>query len=132
MLVEIELLWLAFSLTFCSIAMGYYLDINELAALVRHKRLGRGLRETAKQIGSISISTISRVERKQIPDIVTFLALCDWLEVPPEKLIKSTNSRRELSSIDRIVIALQSDPDLDPEMVRALTFLVEAAFNYKR
>ena len=48
--------------------MGNYVDIEKLANLVRNKRLNRGLRETAKEIGNVSPSTISRVENgKMMP-----------------------------------------------------------------
>lgn len=59
-----------------------YLDIERLASLVRSKRGSRGLRETAKEIGNVSPSTLSRVENGKTPDMDTFLAICDWLEVP--------------------------------------------------
>jgi transcriptional regulator with XRE-family HTH domain len=56
--------------------MANYLDMDKLANLVRNKRLTRGLRETAKEIGNVSPSTISRVENGKTPDMETFLALC--------------------------------------------------------
>jgi transcriptional regulator with XRE-family HTH domain len=74
--------------------MSNYLDMETLANLVRNKRLTRGLRETSKEIGSVSPSTISRVENGQAPDMEKFLALCDWLEIPPASLIKNYSTTR--------------------------------------
>ena len=59
------------------------LDMNRLAAALKAKRGSLGLREAAQQIGHISASTLSRVENGQVPDMDTFLALCDWLATPP-------------------------------------------------
>ena len=76
--------------------MASYLDIQRLSDLIRSKRGSRGLREIATIIG-VSPATISRVERGTVPDVakprlradysvhtgVTFLAICDWIEMPP-------------------------------------------------
>ena len=94
--------------------MGNFLDIQQLANLVRNKRLTRGLRDTSKEIGSVSPSTLSRVENGKIPDMENFLALCDWLEIPPSELIKNTNGKEVVNIPDRIAILLQSDPNLNP------------------
>ena len=94
--------------------MGNYLDIERLTNLVRSKRGSRGLRETAAEIGNVSPSTISRVENGKIPDIDTFLALCDWLEVPPAELIKNTEDEKDLETPEEIAIQLQGDKNLDP------------------
>ena len=81
----------------------YYFDAEKLASLVRSKRGNRGLRETAKEIGDVSPSTISRVENGNTPDINTFIALCSQLCVPPAELIpkghqiKNTENKKRLS-----------------------------------
>jgi transcriptional regulator with XRE-family HTH domain len=99
--------------------MANYLDMEKLASLVRNKRLTRGLRETAKEIGNVSPSTISRVENGKTPDMETFLALCDWLEVPAAELIKNTEDERARirpkllqSSYEPIAISIQRSPML--------------------
>ena len=56
--------------------MASYLDIEKLSELVRSKRGNRGLREMAAIIG-VSPSTILRVEKETVPDVATFLAICD-------------------------------------------------------
>jgi transcriptional regulator with XRE-family HTH domain len=114
--------------------MGNYLDMETLAALVRSKRLNRGLRETSAEIGTVSPSTISRVENGQIPDIDKFLALCDWLEISPASLIKNSsttidNTQEEvLNTPDRIAYLLQSDPNLNPAIASALASLIKSAY----
>jgi len=108
--------------------MGSYLDTERLANLVRSKRGSRGLRETAQEIGDVSPSTISRVENGKTPDIDTFLALCDWLEVPPAELIKNTEDEDDVDTPEAIAIQLRADKKLDPAIANALASLVKAAY----
>ncbi|WP_319422043.1 helix-turn-helix domain-containing protein [Pleurocapsa sp. FMAR1] len=107
--------------------MGSYLDIERLASLVRSKRGSRGLRETAKEIGNVSPSTISRVENGKTPDMDTFLAICDWLEVPLNELIKDTEEEN-IETAEAISIQLRADKNLDPAIANALASLVKAAY----
>ena len=108
--------------------MSSYLDIKKFADLVRIKRGNRGLRETAS-IAGVSASTISRVENKKIPDIETFLVLCDWLEVEPTELIKNTEDISDSYTRRSICATLRSDKRLNPEVAQALAILVEAAYS---
>jgi transcriptional regulator with XRE-family HTH domain len=66
------------------------INVRELAALVRAKRAGRGLRAIAQEIGSISAATLSRVEQGKTPDLDTLAALCNWLGVSPDLFIAGT------------------------------------------
>ncbi len=110
--------------------MKIHLNAERLANLVRSKRGSRGLRETAKEIGNVSPSTISRVENGKTPDMDTFLALCEWLEVPPAELIENTNTKEEknLDTPETIAIQLRADKNLDPATANALASLVKAAY----
>ena len=108
--------------------MGNYLDTERLANLVRSKRGRRGLRDTAKEIGNVSPSTISRVENGKTPDMDTFLALCDWLKVPAAELIKNTEDEEALETPEAISIQLRADKNLDPAIANALASLVKAAY----
>ena len=104
------------------------LNAERLANLVRSKRGSRGLRETAKEIGNVSPSTISRVENGKTPDMDTFLALCNWLEIPPAELMKNTEDEEDLSTPEAIAIQLRADKNLDPAIANALASLVKAAY----
>jgi transcriptional regulator with XRE-family HTH domain len=108
--------------------MANYLDIEKLASLVRTKRRERGLREVSKEIGTVSPSTISRVENGKVPDIDTFLILCDWLDVSPADLLGNDLVREVESTPDRIAFLLQSDSNLDPSIANALALLIKAAY----
>lgn len=108
--------------------MENYLDIERLASLVRSKRGSRGLREAAQEIGNVSPSTISRVENGKTPDMDTFLALCNWLEIPAAELIKNTEDEEVLDTPEAITIQLRADKKLDPAIANALASLVKAAY----
>ena len=104
------------------------LDAERLANLVRSKRGSRGLRETAKEIGNVSPSTISRVENGKTPDMDTFFTLCDWLEIPPAELMKNTAGKDKVDTPEAIEIQLRADKNLDPAIADALASLVKAAY----
>jgi transcriptional regulator with XRE-family HTH domain len=110
------------------------IDIHKLAALVRTKRGKRGLRETAQEIGDISISTLSRVELGKIPDLGTFLRLCRWLGVPaeqfaPEVVPSDTQEPAPTVSTQEIVVAhLRADRTLDSHTAEALSTMIRLAY----
>lgn len=61
-----------------------HIALKKLANDVKYKREVmelKSLRGLAKEI-NLSISTISRVENEQIPELETYCILCDWLGVP--------------------------------------------------
>jgi|GEM_PF-2679952 len=66
--------------------MEHKLDTDRLAVLVRTERAGRGLRELADEIGEVSPSTLGRIEDGKIPDMMVFLRVCNWLQIPPAEL----------------------------------------------
>lgn len=40
---------------------------------------------------NVSHATISRIENKRIPDLITFASLCAWLKKPMETYLKFKN-----------------------------------------
>ena len=61
------------------------IDIKKLAQHIRRKRGSKNLRETAEEIGGVSISTLSRIDQGKIPDLSTFMKICQWLGTSPEE-----------------------------------------------
>jgi transcriptional regulator with XRE-family HTH domain len=110
--------------------MAYFLDMDQLATMVRARRANRGLRDVALEIGNVSPSTLSRIENGKMPDMETFLLLCDWLAVPPAQFLKTTASAEAppQTTPDSIAIQLRSDKNLDPATANALAELVKAAY----
>lgn len=110
--------------------MAKELDTQYLAALIKTKRGNRGLREIAQEIGGVSPSTLSRIENGKVPDMDTFLHICDWLQVSSEEFIKETDNRpqTEISTVDRIEGYLRADRELAPDTADALAKLMKAAY----
>ncbi|MBN3948406.1 MAG: helix-turn-helix transcriptional regulator [Nostoc sp. NMS7] len=107
--------------------MKYHLELERLSRLIRQKRGTNGLREVANETG-ISQSTLSRVERGQTPDLSSFIALCNWLDVSPSTFFGSDEISNSLSVPDAIALQLQSDKNLDLAVANALAVLVKAAY----
>jgi transcriptional regulator with XRE-family HTH domain len=110
------------------------IDIHKLAALVRTKRGKRGLRETAQEIGGVSVSTLSRVELGKIPDLGTFLRLCRWLGVSPDQFMSEAlrddpqEPAPAVSTPEMIVAHLRADRTLDPHTAEALSTMIRLAY----
>lgn len=112
--------------------MAYYLDLPRLATLIKGKRGTMGLRDCAVAIGKfgkISPSTISRIENEGIPEMETFVILCNWLEVSPATFFKDTDpSEQETTASEAIQQQLKQDENLDPNVAQVLGSLVAAAY----
>jgi transcriptional regulator with XRE-family HTH domain len=115
--------------------MSEKLTLKELAALVKTKRGKKGLRDTAKEIGEISPSTLSRVEQGKMPDLETFLKLCEWLEISPNLFMKQDTEditfavSPDMTTPDMIEVHLRADKDLDADTAEAIAHMVRAAYN---
>jgi DNA-binding Xre family transcriptional regulator len=114
--------------------------VDKLAALIKAKRGRKGLRETAVEIGEISASTLSRIEKGKMPDLDTFLRLCDWLDIQPNELINGIAKRDptsgekaipmpdDMSTPEIVEAHLRADKELDPETAEALANMVRSAY----
>lgn len=80
------------------------------------------------EIGNISISTLSRVENGNMPDMETFLTLCNWLKVPPGQLFVTKQQQQQLNTAERIALLLLSDKRLEPANAEALARIIKAAY----
>ena len=87
--------------------------VEELGRLIKTHRGNQSIRQAAAEIG-ISFSTLSRVEAGAQPDLTTFMQLCDWLQVPPERFLRSGAQRPE-STVDNVAAHLFADPRLSPD-----------------
>lgn len=106
------------------------LDIERLATMIRARRGVRNLREAAAEIGNVSPSTLSRVENEKMPDMETFLLLCDWLEVSPTTLFRQSGEAQKTvpPSGEQISLQLRADKNLDPATANVLAAIVSAAY----
>lgn len=77
------------------------LNLQDFAESIIRKRGDMGIRETAKIVG-ISPSTLSRIERGYLPDLETFKAVCDWLEVNPGDILGTSIATKSESKIPSV------------------------------
>jgi len=109
-----------------STSMATFFDAQRFTAQVRTKRGNRSLRSIAKEIGDISISTLSRIENGGIPDTETFLQLCAWLEASPGDFMKIPPTQMpEKSTVEQVILLLHMDTTLDAKIVEALVVLLQ-------
>ncbi len=114
--------------------MKSWFDTRSFAASIRTRRDQRGLREVASEIGTVSPSTLSRIERDASPDIETFLHLCDWLHQPASTCIRSDLhdlAANENESTQLIEQALRADGILAPHIIDAFLTLIKAVRSQK-
>lgn len=102
------------------------IDIDALSAMIKSKRANRGLREVSKEIGGVSVSTLSRVENGNLPDIDTYLKICKWLEVSIDFFAKQS---KEKTSNKKLVVAnLRADKILPADIAEALIKMINLAY----
>lgn len=92
------------------------MEINDLAPLVLRKRGNMGVRAAAKEIG-ISPTTLTRIEKGNIPDVGTLTKLCEWLGEEPA----------QFTGIGALQIAFKNKKAIPPETARSLAHLIEKA-----
>lgn len=109
------------------------LNTKLLASMLKSKRGDKGLRETAEEIGSVSLATLSRVEKGNLPDVETFITLCKWLGVSTETFVESGSGVKEtLTDKEKIVYQLRSSRELDSKTVDAMITMVDMAFTKRK
>lgn len=66
-----------------SIGIGVGIHLNRLADTVYNHRTARclSIRQASTEMG-ISPSTLSRIEREALPDLITYIKLCRWVNRP--------------------------------------------------
>jgi transcriptional regulator with XRE-family HTH domain len=111
------------------------LNTDLLASMIKQKRGKQGLRATANEIGDVSAATLSRIEQGKVPDVDTFIKICQWLNVPTDAFIikedSTINSESEISHQDEILFHLRADKELDKDTVEALIQMVRVAYSKK-
>jgi transcriptional regulator with XRE-family HTH domain len=92
------------------------MKIEELAGLVQKKKGSMGVRAAAAEIG-ISPTTLSRIERGHIPDLVTIEKVCAWIGQDPAKF----------SGIGGLQIVFKKKKTVTPATAQSLARLIELA-----
>ena len=105
-------------------------DINRLAAMLKAKRAGRPLRAVAEEIGGVTASTLSRIERENAPDLESFMRLCGWLGVSADVFRPPSHGEpmEAMSMPDVIEANLRADRILPMDAVQALSQMIRFAY----
>lgn len=124
--------------------MPHEIDSDKLSSLLRERRKRRGLnlRDAAREIrelgGSMSASTLSRVEKGRVPDLEGFLLLCRWLGVSSTEFTSGgaasdeEEASEELDTAERIAVHLRADRELDEESKDAIMTMIRLAYKAAR
>lgn len=106
------------------------INTERLIIMIRAKQGGRSLRDIASEIGDVSPSTLSRVLRHSVPDMITFLKICDWLGIAATNFIDCDFDvpppAYEITVVDRVNVLLRASRAFDPAVVNALCVLLRA------
>ncbi|AEA44966.1 helix-turn-helix domain-containing protein [Fluviicola taffensis] len=104
--------------------MSSSIDTLKFSEMIKSKRGNTGLRQLSSEI-MVSPSTLSRIEQGSLPDIETYLKICNWLEVSPEFFTVHSENRDEKN----VVIAhLRADTSLPSATAEALIQMINIAY----
>lgn len=98
--------------------------MEELSLKIKQKRGGRGIRETAKDIG-ISPATLSRIEAGKQPDLERFTAICRWLEIDPATILGLRMTSVSASQNEPAQAHFRAHKEMSPETVQHLAKLID-------
>jgi transcriptional regulator with XRE-family HTH domain len=110
------------------------LNTDLLASMLRTKRGSKGLRQVAEEIGHVSAPTLSRIEQGNVPDVDTFIRLCQWLNEKAETFMTTDESKQEhaVDTKQKIVAHLRADRQLKPDTVEMLIKVIDFAYSQPR
>jgi transcriptional regulator with XRE-family HTH domain len=105
--------------------MNKALNTAKLAEMLKAKRGNQGLRALAVEIGGVSAPTLSRIEQGNVPDVETFLRICDWLEVSSDFFTNSLTSEQPQK---QVIAHLRADRTLPTATSEALIQMINLAY----
>ena len=105
--------------------MSSSLDTKKFSEMIKSKRANMGLRALSAQIG-ISASTLSRIEQGNLPDIDTYLRLCDWLDVTSDFFTQISSDENDVKGC--VIAHLRADKTLPTDTSEALIQMINLAY----
>ena len=114
--------------------MSSTLNTELFSGMLKNKRAGKGLRAVAEEIGGVSYATLSRVEQGKIPDVITFIRICKWMDVPSDTFIEGEKKRRKekpQSIKENVNSHLRADRELSKDTLNTLLKVIEMAYETK-
>ena len=106
--------------------MSSSLDTEKFSEMIKSKRGNKGLRVLAKEI-NVSASTLSRIEQGNLPDIDTYLKLCEWLEVSTDFFTKNVSEEKDEIK-PKVIAHLRADKSLPQDTAETLIKMINLAY----
>src|ERR1700739_1134100 len=114
---------------------GKQIDVVQRVAALDARRRAEGMswRKLALDAG-VSPSTLTRMQQGKSPDVNTFTALSQWLNIPAEKFHLEKSPSAQVSEDPRAVVStlLRGRRKMNPKALAALQELVNAAFKLSK
>lgn len=115
--------------------MQHEINIASLSEAIQRKRDADSLsvRAAAEQMEKVSSSTLSRIERANLPDLDTYMRICRWLGVPPshfavKPVAQEDLNRESVLEKEDIIVHLRADKLLTPATREALITMIEVTY----
>lgn len=115
--------------------MNHEINVKAFGEAIQRQREGRKLtvRAAAEQMENVSPSTLSRVERGNVPDLDTYMRICRWLEVEPghfavEPVTNEASKLKPMLNTEDIIVHLRADKLLNNQTRNALITMIEVAY----
>ena len=111
------------------------IDVDAVIAALDSERRAKNLswRQVAKAAG-VSPSTLTRMQQGKSPDVNTFTALSQWLNIPAEKFYTEKSHPAHATNDPMAVVStlLRGQKKMNPKALAALQELVNAAFKLSK
>lgn len=110
-------------------------DVGALFASLDAKRQAEGLSwRSLAQMLQVAPSTFTRMAQGRRPDVDTFAALLQWLEMPVSAFMhgRQPNQEEQVDPVAKIGTYLRMDRNLTPKAAEALQELIKVAYENLR
>jgi transcriptional regulator with XRE-family HTH domain len=91
------------------------------------RRQHMSLRDLADLTG-VSLNTLSRVERGQMPDLKNYQRIVEWLKVPADTFLDADEQGASPDTLDLVLRHFRSDAALTPQAVDQLSATVSEMY----
>lgn len=115
--------------------MQHEINVTALGEAIQRQREAQKLtvRAAAEKMEGVSPSTLSRIERGNLPDLDTYMRICRWLDVDPahfavQPVGKSEPERVSALNKEDIIVHLRADRLLNQQTRDALITMIEVAY----
>ncbi len=105
------------------------ITLQTLGRKLSEVRGTRGIREVSEEIG-VSPATLSRIERGNLPDLVTFGKICKWLKIDPGKVLGISAGDKGRNQQAKPLVHFRRDREICHETAKALADAILVAQNY--